>query len=159
MASELIESFPLFESGLLLPDGEAVADLPEQKATAQAADEERTLRVEAFALADLPLVEPAQLPVQRLAEQDLPRAVRLAGALEDREQQVSSWPVIAAHIPDRERDEFVFAQACTEGHRVQHVIAAARSVLAGDLEQGSLLAFALGPWGACRFGLVRHRWA
>ena len=31
------------------------------------------------------------------------------------------------------------------------------SVLAGGLEQGSLLAFGQGPWGACRVGVVRHQ--
>jgi len=34
------------------------------------------------------------------------------------------------HIRDRERDEIVLPQARAEGHRVQHMIAIARSVLA-----------------------------
>ena len=84
-------------------------------------------------------------------------SARLVGALEDRQQQTSSRPAIPKHIPDRERDELVLPQARAEGHRVQHMIAIARSVLAGDLEQGSLLAFGQGPWGACRVGVVRYR--
>ena len=125
------------DSGPLLPGGEAVADLPQRQAPPEAAGEERGIVVEALSLAGLPLVEPAQLAAQRLAEQDFLRAAGFACALEDREQQTPSRPTIPKHIPDRERDELVLAQARAEGHRVQHMIAIASSVLAGDLEQGS----------------------
>lgn len=56
------------------------------------------------------------------------------------------------------RDELVLAQARAEGHRVQHVIAKARSVRTGDLEQESLFPLGQGPWGACGVGVVRHPW-
>ena len=149
---------PPLEAGPGLPHGKAVADLSEREPSAEPADEERGVIVEAFTLAGLPLVEPAQLAAQGLAEQNLLHAAGLAGALEHGQQQAPARLAIPKHIPHRERDELMLAQARAEGHRVQHMIAIARSVLAGDLEQGSLLAFGQGPWGACPVGVVRHRW-
>ena len=70
-------------------------------------------------------------------------------SLEDAEQQASSRPAVPKHISDRERDELMLAQTRAEGHRVQAVVSETSSVLAGDLEQGSLLAFDQGAWGAC----------
>ena len=136
-----------------------MANLPERESSAEAADEERGCVVEAFALAGLPLVESAQLAPRGLAEQDLLRAAAALCSFEDRQQQAPARPTIPEHISDRQRDELVLAQARAEGHRVQAVVSETSSVLAGDLEQGSLLAFGQGPWGACRVGVVCHRGA
>jgi hypothetical protein len=90
----------------------------------------------------------AQLAAQRLREQDLLCAAGLARAPEHGELQPSSRPTVPKHIPDRERDELVLAQARAEGHGIQPMIAIARPVLAGDLEQESLFPRGQGPWGA-----------
>ena len=135
---------------------EAVADLPQREPSAEAADEEWGVIVEALAVAGLPLVESAQLAAQGLAEQDLLRATRSLCSFEHGQQQPAPRPTVPKHIPDRQRNELVLAQAGAEGHGVQAVVSETSSVLAGDLEQGSLLAFGQGAWGACRVGVVRH---
>ena len=68
-----------------------------------------------------------------------PRIV--AGARRDSLSSASCVPpALPAPLEDRERDELVLAQARAEGHGVQHMVSETRSMLAGDLEQGSLLA-------------------
>ncbi|MBK8010188.1 MAG: hypothetical protein IPK13_02500 [Deltaproteobacteria bacterium] len=97
-----MEGHAALESGPVLPHGDAVADLPQRQATAQAADEERAFIVEAFALAGLPLVESAELAAQGLADQDLLRTARSLCPFEHAQQQPASGPTVPKRIPDRE---------------------------------------------------------
>lgn len=153
-----VEVHAPLEPGPLLPRGEGGPSSAGGEPLPAAADEERRVRAEGLAGANAQLEQPRDLPPHGVAEEHELIIDVLVAPLEYPQRDAAlDGSTRSAHVTDVQAEELVLPERGVLGQAVEHVVAEAGHVLAGDTQQAAPLAVGEGLGGAGeRRGVVGH---
>jgi hypothetical protein len=153
--AERVEPERLIEAGALLPGLEHETEGPGRDSLAEPRDEQRGIGGDALAVTLLPDDELIELVDQVVWEKDLLALDVHVGALEHAQGDAPANPaVLVDDVADVERGDLVFPERGAERDRQDHVVAEPAPVLAGELEQATLLGLDEGAGRATNSGSV-----